>query len=455
MLTGSALTLGFVAAPMLTGASDPLDPRAFRPFGIGSGSLAATLAAAGLVSVPMLALVALAVCTAVMWTQRGVAWPLTAMSAMLGIATCALAARVFGAVAGMVLAPRRSRELTGLFVVGVLVVVVPVGVFFASVRWGGHAPETLVGAIRVLADTPIGAAWALSWRPGAASLAIAWATVLALAAIWWAIVHRTLHTAERPAVARGSGGLGWFAVTPGTPGGAVAARSLAYWLTDRRYLANLLVVPVAAIVTMVPLLVVGVPFRWVVLIPVPLMALFLGWLPHNDLAYDSTAVWLHISTGVRGIADRAGRLVPILLIGLAVLAITIPVAVGLHGRWLMALPMIGVCASLFLGGLGLSSIASVAAPSPVSRPGDSPFRQPERTSAAGAFAQGGVLLGALVVASPALWWTWLTIADAQDASYALWGGVTVGVVVLAVGVVVGAVVFERRGMSLLELAEAS
>ena len=57
-------------------------------------------------------------------------------------------------------------------------------------------------------------------------------------------MHRLLTTAERPAVARERGGLGWFALTPSTPAGGIAARSLIYWLRDPRYIVNLAIVPV-------------------------------------------------------------------------------------------------------------------------------------------------------------------------------------------------------------------
>ena len=45
-------------------------------------------------------------------------------------------------------------------------------------------------------------------------------------------------------------------------------------------------------------------------------ACFLGWSLHNDVAYDRTAIWLHVASGVRGVADRVGRLVPVLIVGI-------------------------------------------------------------------------------------------------------------------------------------------
>jgi ABC-2 type transport system permease protein len=458
---GTALTLGFALAPLIAGATDQLDPRRFAVLGMAPRPLAASIALAGLVSVPVLCVLALSVCLAVMWTRQGVPWLAGAVAVILGVVTCALLSRVCMAIAAMFLRDRRSRELTGVFVVLLLVVVVPVGVFFASLEWGGRVPSQLDDATAVLADTPFGAAWAFPARlaTGASSawlsLAVAIVTVAALGVLWVWIVDRMLSTTERPVSGREHAGLGWFAVAPGTPGGAVAARSLVYWLRDRRYLVNMLVIPVAGALAMVPLLIAGVPFEYVILVPAPLMALFFGWLPHNDLAYDSTAVWLHFASAVRGVSDRVGRLVPVLLVGIPVLAVVIPLTISLHGRWAVLPAMVGVCASLFLGGLGLSSIASVVAPYPVSAPGQSPFQQPQRAGAGGALSQAVVLLGAVVVSAPTLWWGWLTLD--RSSAYAvstLWLGLGVGLAVLLIGVGVGSLVFERRGSRIMEFAEA-
>jgi ABC-2 type transport system permease protein len=424
--------------------------------------LAAILVVAGLMSVPVMALLAVAICAGVAWSAHGVpAWA-TVAGVVLGILTCSLLARVCMALAALFLRERRSRELTGVFVIAVLVVVVPVGVFLASLEWRGSVPIQLLEAVSALAVTPLGAPWAL---PGvvAAGAADAWivvlvavGTVVVLGLLWAWAVTRLLTTTERPTSGRDRGGIGWFGVAPGTPGGAIAARSLVYSFGDPRYIVNALIIPVAAAVTAVPLLVAGVPAEIVALVPVPFAALFLGWLPHNDVAYDSTAVWMHIASGVRGISDRVGRLIPVLLVGIPLLTVAIPVVISLHGRWAMLPAMVGVCASLFLGGLGLSSVASVVAPYAVSRPGESPFQQPQRTTAGGAIAQGAVMLGALVVSAPVLWCGWLALqGDREAAMTALWGGIAIGLSVLVVGITVGALVFERRGGRLMEFAEST
>ncbi|MGA7146945.1 MAG: hypothetical protein WBX17_00450 [Microbacterium sp.] len=461
VLGGSAVTLGFALAPLLGSVDDPLDPRRFALLGLRRGRLAAVLALVGVISLPTVVLAAVAASAAVVWTAHGVDGTVSAAGALLGVLTCSMLARVSMAVASLFLRERRSRELSGLFLLAVLVVVVPVAVFFASLEWDGAVPPQLLEAVRILAVTPIGAAWAtpglVAARDSSAGSAmlVAVGTLVVLVLLWALLVRRLLTTTERPAVGRDRGGLGWFGVAPGTAGGAIAARSLMYWFGDPRYLVNMLVIPVAAAVTVVPLVVAGVPWEVAVLVPVPFAALLLGWLPHNDLAYDSTAVWMHIASGVRGGADRLGRLIPVLLISLPLLAVAIPVAISLHGRWAMLPAMVGVCAALFLAALGLSSVSSVVGPYAVSRPGESPFQQPQRTGAGGAVSQTLVMLGALVLSAPTLWIAWLALEDIDNASLALWVGLASGLIILIVGVAAGARVFSHGGGRLMEFAEST
>ena len=275
-----------------------------------------------------------------------------------------------------------------------------------------------------------------------------------LVALWFLLVERLLTTTTRPVSGKERRGLGWFGVAPGTPTGAIAARSLTYWFSDARYLVNVAVIPVAAVVAVLPLLIVGVPMQIVALIPAPLMALFLGWLAHNDLAYDSTALWMHIAAGVRGVSDRLGRLVPVTLISIPLLAAAVSISIMLHGSWSLLPAMSGVCISLFLCGLGASSVASALAPYPASRPGDSPFQQPQRTG--GALTQGVVLVVAIALTLPVLWLAWLALGGAADAAWAaLRAGLVIGCSTLVLGVVLGGWAFRRRSGRLMEFAAST
>lgn len=460
VVAGAAITAGFLVAPLLGGPDDPLDPRKFAVFGADPLTLSASVMLASLLGVPVLALIVIGVAFVALWAAHGVPIGVAVWALVMGVLTTVLLAKVAFAIGSRILRQRRSRELTGLILVGLVVIVVPVVVFLASLEWRGRVPSQLVEAGDILALTPLAAAWSLPWRwldgDASGTIVVAVLTLVILAAVWVLLVRWLMTTTERPLSSRSQRGLGWFAVTPGTPSGAIAARSLIYWLRDPRYIVNVIVVPVMAVLTMLPLVVVGVPLSVAVLLPAPLMALFFGWLAHNDLAYDSTALWMHLASAVRGTADRLGRLVPVFLIAVPVLALAIPVTAWIHGRWMVVPALIGVCASLLLCGLGLSSISSVVAPYPVSRPGDSPFEQPQRTG--GALSQGSVLLGALVLSAPALWWAWLSIDGAGDLHYgwaAFWGGLGIGAGVAIVGVLVGGWFFQRRGSALMEFAEST
>ncbi|RKS85326.1 ABC-2 type transport system permease protein [Microbacterium sp. AG790] len=457
IVAASALTLGFFVTVLVGGVDDQLDPRRFAVVGASPREIAGVTLLASAISVPALALIVVAVALSALWTDRGAPVWVSIVSAVLGVLTCLLLAKIGLALASMV-RDRRSRELTGVFLIALIVVVVPVVVFLASLQWTQGVPSALVAAVDLLALTPLGAAWALPERAlsggAAAPAVIAVLSVAVLAALWFWLVDRLMTTTERPGAARQRRGLGWFDLTGGTAAGGIAARSIIYWFRDPRYLVNMIIVPIAAALTVVPLLLVGVPFEFAVLLPAPLIALFLGWLPHNDLAYDSTALWMHIAGAVRGAADRAGRLVPIAVVGVVMLAVAVPVTISLHGRWAMLPAMAGVCASLFLGGLGVSSLTSVIAPYAVSRPGDSPFQQPQRTG--GGLSQAVVMFGAMLLSVPALWWAWLALSvDESWAWTALWGGVGIGAVALLIGIFAGGAVFDRTGERLMEFAEST
>lgn len=454
--TGSALVLAFALAPVLTGTPDPLDPRRFAVFGLAPRGLVATLTLASLISVPLALVVVLAVSGAAVWVGHGVSPALATVGAVLSVLTCALAGRVGFALTAIAVREGRAGSLVGLIALAALAVAVPTGVYVATAA--DVAVVTLESVSDVLALTPFGAAWSIA-DPNAntaVAIVVSAVTIVVLWATWAWLAHRLVSGAIRSTPGHDRAGLGWFGIMPGTPGGAIAARSMIYWLHDRRYLMNVVIVPVAAAIAVVPLLVAGVPLEIAILVPVPLAALFVGWLPHDDVAYDSTAVWMHVASDVRGVSDRVGRLVPILLFATPVLAVGVLFSVALHGNWEVLPAMAGLCASLYLSGLGLSSIASVVAPYAVTRPGDSPFRQPQRTGSSGVVAQGAVLFGSIVVSAPALLWTWRTVAgDAAASMPALGLGLGIGLAVFIIGVAIGGTVFRRRGGRLLELAETA
>ncbi len=463
VLGAAALLLGFLVGPILVGAVDQLDPRRFRVFGVDERRMPIVLAVAAFVSVPSLALTAVIVSVCAVAIRLGTPWPLAVLMSLVGLSSTLLVSRIGMAVNALLLPERRSRELTALFALAVVVVAFPVALFLASLEWDGRVPASVAAVTGTLGVTPLAAAFGFLFDVASGDVTAAWVSgiiaVVSLLALWtlWSWLVRTLlTTTERPVAARERTGLGWFGLLPSNAFGAIAARSLVYWLRDRRYIMNIIVVPVAGVLTVLPLVVAGVPWEIAALVPVPVMALFFGWLPHNDVAYDSTALWTHVASGVRGIADRLGRLVPVMLVAVPVLAVAVPLTLLLISDWRLLLPLTGVAASLLLSGLGVSSIVSVVAPYAVSRPGDSPFQQPQRPSSRGTYGPAIAFLGALIVSAPALWLFTLTIMDGdQYAPATLWTGIASGIGMLVLGVAVGGRIFERSGERLMEFVETA
>lgn len=463
VLGGAAILLGFLVGPILVGAVDQLDPRRFAVFGVDERRMPGILTLASFVSVPSLALLAVYTCLGIVAVRLGTPWPLAVLVSLIGLVSTTLTARIGMAVNALLLPERRSRELTALFALALLVIAFPVAVFFASLRWDGRVPDALAALTATVGSTPLASAPGLLFAIASDDAGAMWfsgivavLSVVGFGVLWAWLVRRLLTTTERPATSRERTGLGWFGLLPSNAFGAIAARSLVYWLRDRRYIMNLVVVPVAGVLTVLPLLVAGVPMELALLMPVPVMALFFGWLPHNDVAYDSTALWTHVASGVRGVPDRLGRLVPVALVAIPVLAIAVPLTMLLIGDWSLLLPLTGLAAGLLLAGLGVSSIVSVVAPYAVSRPGDSPFQQPQRSATRSTYGPALAFLGALVLCVPAIWLFAVSVTEgAAVAPAAFWVGLVTGVVVLALGIVIGGRIFERSGERLMEFVESA
>ena len=464
VFVGSFVILGFVLLPLIFGGEDDMDPRSFALFGVRPRALSTGLLVSALLSVPSLVLLVLvlvlSLTTAISGSRGFFSVVLALLSALIAVATCVIAARLTTAVASLLLASRRSRELTGVIGIVLLVLIAPAVILLSSVNWGRDGAAVLGSAADVISWTPFGAVWSFPGdvalgNVGAAflKLLIALATAAVLWLAWDRMVSYMLVTPERESVVKSTGGMGWFDLMPARPGAVVAARAMTYWARDPRYLMSIVISPIVPFIMMVPFLVVGVPPQTLALLPLPVMSIFLGWSLHNDLAFDSSAVWLHFASGLRGYADRLGRMFPILLIGIPLIVIGSMVSIQFYGDWVVLPSMIGVSTELFLGGVGVSSYISARFPYPAALPGDSPFQQPQSSSALGGMSQAFGLIGALVVAAPALVLAWFGFTD--DASWhslALSTGVGLGVVALILGVWIGGRAFDRRGPEIMAFA---
>lgn len=457
---GSATVVGFIVFPLVFGVDDTMDPRRFALFGISDRTLALGLGLAALIGVPAIVLGIVLLGTVVTWSRGFGETILAILGAALAFATCLLIARVATAVASLLLATRRARELSGVLGLLLIVALSPVIVVLVSIDWAESGVAVLEGLAGVLSWTPLGAAFAVpadaavgAWGAALLKLLIAAATLGAIWLAWERLVAVMLVTPGREGSAKSYRGLGWFDRMPHNPAGAIAARSLTYWVRDARYWVSFIMIPVVPVLVMVPLAIAGVPTTYLPLIPVPLMALFLGWSLHNDTAYDSTAIWLHVVSGVRGTADRIGRLIPVLAVGVLLIGLGSAITALVLDDWRMLPSVIGVSTALLLAGLGVGAVSSARFPYPAVKPGDSPFQQPQATGTITAFVQSITMFGSILIAAPAIVFAALGIfVDPEWHLLALISGVVLGAAALVWGVWLGGRVFDRRGPEILQAA---
>jgi ABC-2 type transport system permease protein len=454
---GSVVVLAFLLLPLVFGVDDTLDPRKFSLYGIPTGRLAVGLAAAAAISVPTVVVAVFSIAQVVTWTRGIVPVLLALIAAIVIVPTCILAGRVTTAIASFFLSSRRARDASAILLLLALAAAAPLVAIFAGVDWGATGLPIVRRIAAVVGWTPLGAAWSVPGDAAVDDLAAAAAKLLIavafLALLWFAwrgLVSMMLVTQATEAGAKKYTGLGWFEQFPTTPTGAVAARSLTYWIRDARYRVSLVVIPIVPIVMVVALNVAGVPWPIIAWVPVPVMCLFLGWSIHNDIAYDSTAFWTHVSSNTSGQADRWGRVIPALIFGIPLVVVGSLVTVGVADQWVALPGLIGLSAGVLGVGLGISSVISAAFPYPAVRPGDSPFAQPQAAGTAGSFMQALSFFLTTGSAIPVVFFVFL--GDTTTTGWywvALGVGLLLGLVVLLGGIAIGARIVSRRAPEIL------
>ena len=246
-----------------------------------------------------------------------------------------------------------------------------------------------------------------------------------------------------------AGGLGFFGLFPATPTGAVAARSLSYWLRDPRYAGALVVVPLLPVLLLFQAAQTG--SYGMLLFVGPLTAFLLAWSISTDVSYDNTAFALHLSTGVRGVHDRLGRAVACLVFALpAVLALSLlPFLFGADGS---SCPVCSdspsACCS---AGWDCPRWYRRATPSPCRCPGTAPSRnRPGNVAQTMAVQFGGMgVLFLLVLPETALLVAQFITGSAVPGWINLALGPVLGLALFAAGVRLGGKWLDARGPELL------
>lgn len=475
IVVGAMVSLGAFFVPVVVARTHVIHPRALRLFGVRGPSIAAAILLATLIG-PALLLVPIALSQLLLWPgpEAGLAVVTVPLIVLEGI----LAARV-GVVVGAVLKYRPVLSTLArilafvLFVAGLALIVAHLAPTLAGMLPGAWwrtsldvvlalAPLRLPQISDTLMLLPVGAFWRVPLHAHSGDavllqqdLTLGILAIVVLFVVWLGTLHHMLRPTRRVRRERAALVPGWFRRFPATPTGAVAARSFTYWVRDPRYRAALVFLPVIPVVGLLAMWIAGIPMSIAVLVPLPLVVLMLAWATlHNDVAYDSTAVWAHVSAQTRGVHDRVGRLLPVLAMGAPVVLLGSGLTAWVHGDWAILPAVLGVSGGILLGGIGVASLISARFPYPATRPGDAPFQQPQVQGASGSSVQAGSLLLVLLVAAPSIAatvfallgvegpWTWIALAT----------GLGLGAIVLVVGIRAGGAIFDRRAPELLEFA---
>ncbi|WP_154097515.1 hypothetical protein [Microbacterium testaceum] len=456
---GAALLLGWVIGPIFAAGIDTtLDPAKLAPFPMTTRQMMIAITAGGLTGVPGIATTLGVLATFFVWARQPVAVIAALVCVPLGLLTCVVASRAVAALAGGLGGGRRTRELIGLigFVLIIFASPLVIGLLNAldAASTGGVNLQVLVTGI---SWTPLGAAWAVpgelaagAWLTGLAKFVIAVATL----AVLWLLWSRSLSASviappTRSTTARRSGSLGLFGIMASTPVGATWARSLTSWTRDFRYLRQLLLIPFAPVLVLVYSRgdLDGPFFAASGL----LVGFFAGVLAYTDISYDGTAFATVLQTGIRGRADRLGRMLGCATVSVPLVLVADAVTLAIVGRWELLPAVVGGSIGLTLVGLGVSAVSSAIIVIPTPAPGDSPFKRvPGSTFAmflAFLLCWGLTAVLALPAVIPAVMALFFGVTGAGWVSVAL--GLVWGVVVFAIGVLIGGRRFDADAPRLL------
>ena len=461
VVLGSLIVAAAVLVPFFANRRH-LEPRQFGLLPKRSSSIATALLASTVLSWPALWLLLWLGVMSLLRGEQGGAWWALVLAAVLVLLLAISGARLMSGLSKLIISRRSSGALRA---VGLLMLIAALPVIVFAVAQSLRTPGSTMtsDAAAVLGWTPFGAPFVgvQLASAGAASEAllrfgIAAATVLVLILLWYPLVRASLERIERPVdttVARD--GLGWFERFPARPASVIGARVLTYWTRDPRYRIAFVAIPLAPVVMIVALMIAGVGPEAIALVPVPVILLLLGWSLHNDVASDSTAIWMHVASGTRGVDDRRGRLIPVMLIGLPLVLIGSSVSVTVAGDWRVLPAVLGMNLAVLLVSCAASSVFSVLMPYPTTRPGDSPFAQPSVSGSGAGLAQTLSMLAALIFSIPAVWASVAAIAEASFGLnvFALLFGAGYGILLLMGGVMIGGFLFNRSSSELLGLTQ--
>ncbi len=464
VLAFATLTAGWLLLSLLVfGVDETLDPARFALLPVRARQIMPGLLVSGLVGSTGVGTVLVSLGLLASWSRGPGPVLATVVAIPIGVATCFLFSRAGTTTFAAVLSSRRFRDVAfvGLAGLGLLVGVVANLVGGLAGVGTDRLRSMLADTATVAGWTPFGWIWAVPadvaegrWLLAVIRLLLALALVAALWLTWQH--HLDQRLTEPVEAARGAGRVrGGHLVDrlyPATPAGAVAARTLRYWRRDPRYLAGIAGFLIGPMILMVAQLANPEGQPLVVAFAPTLLCWLIGSSLAQDLSYDGSAVWLHATTGVRGVEDRLGRVLSTVTVFGPVLVVLTVLGLALSGAWSAWPAVLAVSVTLTLVSLGVGSFVGTLWQWPAPPPGASPFQKGTSGGLPSLAAFGVTSTVSLLLAVPTIGLVigaaWLPGLDWVG----LGVGLLIGGLVLWQGVVRGGAVLDRRWPEVLAAA---
>lgn len=401
---------------MIIGEGTTMAPARFALYGIRDRRLQSGLLLASLTGVPAICGLLVFTLWSLAYRGMGVAAVITGiLAAVLAIVTGVSIARMLVSLSTSLVRSRSGKNAFYVIVVVLYIVICQLPGLFANTS---DVPQDTVRqhidavnrTVAALAWTPFGAAFQLpfdvatgGWAAFAARLVVLAVTCVACFLVCtWCLRHDrlTAGAASAAVTVKGIGAFGWM---PDSVSGAVSARLLTYLRRDPRQ-ALLFVMPVF-------LLVLALMQSRGYSITVWQMFIWMGWImcitESNGLAYDGSGFTMEVLSGVRGFADRAGRVRVFLVIIIVYQLVLAVIAAGVTGDWqrpgalMVGAVMLMIGVGLGCSALGFAQVTSCTIMYPVPSL-DKPFSAPQGRAVAQGFFPLVYMLGSLLLMLPTI-----------------------------------------------------
>ena len=451
VLCGAVTLLVWIVGPIVFSTSNPFtNPKNFLTFGIPNKSFIPGVVLGGVVAPTGIGTMLLLLAGVVLWGWHPAAIVAGVLSAVIGTILCVIIMQVIVGVLNNLISRRAVRDAIQLIV---LVPMMLTGfIMIGAIETIQEFWELMPQIATWVAFSPAGFL-ALPWFVAQGFWGMAALHVIVMLAYvglaFWAynaIVNRAVEAAgttrERQRENAGVGLLG----RANSPMQVIWARSLLYWLKDPRYAASLIVVAVFVLFGILETTVLSTDeFQVFTKILPALIAYLLAFSISADLSYDSTGFSLHVTSGVRGVDDRLGRVFALLTWALPVVLLLTIAMVFATDVWHQLASWLGLSIGVLLSGTALSAVISARYIYPVPPPGTSLMAQPEGGMGRIMLVQTVGMLLQFVVALPVV----IPAVVALILDSQAWGivtlmiGVLYGVGLLWAGVKLGAKWYER------------